>query len=36
MIASVFSFGKAIVLIACLASFATGATLSLAIIFGSL
>lgn len=36
MTALVINFGKAIVLIACLGSFATGSTLGLAIVFGSL
>lgn len=36
MIALALNFGKAIVLITCLGSFATGTTLGLAIIFGSL
>lgn len=36
MTALVINFGKAIVLIACLGSFATGATLGFAIVFGSL
>lgn len=36
MTALVINFGKAIVLIACLGSFATGTAIGLAIIFGSL